>query len=945
MIKNQNSLQSDTLSSSSQLTALVVSYSSLLGFYLTLALIEKGISVYLVNLDSTSPVLPLNSSYVHQSNNQDFLDQTTIQPDYICLLYPSYASGPQLARLLNNLSSFTGKYLVVDSFTSDFFEQRKIDVLPTSHLRKVYLTHPYGDLRFTDSLDPVQQILHKSYIGAKLNLANQGQSLLFPTHIKDLTSPLLKILFSSGSLHPLYWLSTLDQITELDFSYQAQDLAQEIFEKKLTIDFSLESKSLPIPDRSAIAHTQALLNWNPTIDSRQGTRLTFENKNGFKPLVIEESSSSSSPALDNHSKLQMQQIFKKKINHFRQIIKRTRQSRQPIKWLTLVFFTSLVILLPPGLAFLHAFQGGKELSAAVQELEAGNTLKARQKAQSSQTNLSYSRQLLNFIDNFYFFLPKTTLKKHDKLLDSGQRLSDIILTSSQAVDEAQALYQVIIGNQKQDLNNLVPSLKANLTLLHTQLALVETSLHGLIFSSRLPYLDPLNKTKEKLPDLRQRLELGISLLDLFPTALNTQTPKNYLLLLQNNTELRPTGGFITAFAILTFQNGQLVNYSVTDTYTTDAKLPGRVDPPTPLKEHLEANWFVRDANWFPNFTQSSKQVQWFLQKEINQSFDGVLAIDLDGLKSLLDATGPIIVTSSNSNQTVSSETLFQLANQKSQIDFNSPDATGQDFLTKVLSSLISQIRSGQPPLAKLAKALDISLKQQSLLLALNDPNLQNLIETNNWSGSLKHIPCPSQFIDVNCISETFALIEANLGINRSNFYLKRQISHQVNLDNQGKLQHDIDIYYQNLSQGNEWPGGKYKTYSRFYAPLNTQVVQVTLDNQPLKFEVLPSTTNPNLIEVGFYYEIPSSNNSILNIKLNSASSLPTFSPLSALTINWERQPGSGITPLRVQIHYPSYLKPSLLSSPAATETDTITFSSAFSNDSLFAVKFMHVTAP
>lgn len=913
----------------------IVSFIPLLGFHFAKKLADSGLRVSLINLAPSPTYLPLPTNNVVQTGNLEFQDS---RPDYFCLFYPSRANSAQLERIFDYLSSISAKVLVVDQFETSFFENTDfLNRIPSSRVRRIYLTNPYGDLRFFASPDRIHEILQLSSQGQHLSLPNQGQNLLFPTHISDLLPAMLKILFSSGSDHPVYYLSSLDQVTELDFAYLTQKISYEFFEKSLVLDFHQSHNPLVVPDRSQIAKTQALLDWDPLITPQQGVRLTYQNQSTQDPVIEEPIIKKVTPA---QSKLR--KTLKKKQQHLTQILQRLTKKdsvRKKSPFLIVALVLLLIFSIPPALLLINAYLGGQQLAKAVSSLEMGETQKARKEAENAKKHLSESRLLLELTNKAYFFLPSEKIKKHQSLLDAGERLSGILLTSIDTTSQAQDLYLGIVKQKSVDLFSLLPSLKANLTQLHTQLALVETSIKDIPFDSKLSYLTPLKQTKEKLPDIRNRLELGVAMIDLLPSTINSNISKKYLFILQDNAELRPTGGFISAFAVLTFQNGQLSDYAVTDIYSADNQLSGKVEPPAPLKAHLESNWYARDSNWSPDFPESARQVQWFLDKEINQSFDGVISIDLFAFQSLLAATGPI--PGPRAGETVGADNLFEAVNQRTQIDFSSPSDTGQDFLTKLFSSLLTKLATADVPLVKLTKAVDDSLRQHSLQIALNDTGLQSFIETQNWSGSLRNPLCPVQFINTTCTSETFALIEANLGINKANFYLNRRIEHQVNISEKGSITHQIDVSYQNTSTENQWPGGKYKTYTRLYVPLNSKILEVKAGDEILVTDQQTSVSNSNLLEVGFYHEIPSSSSQVLTIKLESPSLIPVLLPQSSFNINWEKQSGSGPTPLTLTINHPIALKPTLLSRSAATQPGSVKFSTPLDQDTGFAIKLSH----
>lgn len=49
-------------------------------------------------------------------------------------------------------------------------------------------------------------------------------------------------------------------------------------------------------------------------------------------------------------------------------------------------------------------------------------------------------------------------------------------------------------------------------------------------------------------------------------------PQRYLVLLQNNNEIRPTGGFPGSYAALTIDKGKITDFKVDDVYNPDGLL-------------------------------------------------------------------------------------------------------------------------------------------------------------------------------------------------------------------------------------------------------------------------------------------------------------------------------------------------------------------------------------
>ena len=121
--------------------------------------------------------------------------------------------------------------------------------------------------------------------------------------------------------------------------------------------------------------------------------------------------------------------------------------------------------------------------------------------------------------------------------------------------------------------------------------------------------------------------------------------KKYLILFQNDNELRPTGGFLTAYAVIFMENGKVIPEKSDDIYELDKKFIKRIPIPEELGKYLttEKYWNLRDMNISPDFKVSMDQ---FLEnyKEIKgepSNVDGIIAVDTQLLTELVRVVGPI----------------------------------------------------------------------------------------------------------------------------------------------------------------------------------------------------------------------------------------------------------------------------------------------------------------
>lgn len=324
----------------------------------------------------------------------------------------------------------------------------------------------------------------------------------------------------------------------------------------------------------------------------------------------------------------------------------------------------------------------------------------------------------------------------------------------------------------------------------------------------------ISKFTSNFTDYREKILSTKLFTSRLSSLVGSEKPMKYLVLFQNNMELRPTGGFIGSFALITLDKGKLSEIVVNDVYSADGQLKGHVDPPEPIREHLgEGGWFLRDSNWDPDFPESAKKVEWFLNKEIDETVDGVIAVDLSFVKKLLEITGPI--TLSDFDKTITTDNFYQNIQSEVEENFFPGSIKKASFLTSLVKELtvkLQDIPNDQyyPVFSGIYK----SLNERHVQVYLHDLNAQKAMENLNFAGAVKN--------DI-----TYSLIDANLGVNKANQYIRRSHDLTVGLSKK-TLTHDLLVTYENVGSQQLGNASVYKTYTRLILPKGANVSGVRL---------------------------------------------------------------------------------------------------------------------
>lgn len=439
-------------------------------------------------------------------------------------------------------------------------------------------------------------------------------------------------------------------------------------------------------------------------------------------------------------------------------------------------------------------------------------------------------------------------------------------------------------------------------------------------------LKELIKTRENITILRQFFPV-------IPDLIGTDGKRReYLVLLQNEMELRATGGFIGSFGILGFQDGKMLNFEIKDVYDADGQMEGHVEPPSEIKEYLgEAAWFLRDANWQADFVGAAKDLRWFLEKEIGRKVDGVIGMNLAVAKAILGVIGEVTVP--DYKEKINEGNLYEQAEFYSEDKFFPGSGQKASFLSGLGKQLFEEIKDmNSEKRLKLMEALIEKLAENEMQIALNNTDSAQIIASLGWDGSIKEGKCATE----RCVADYTYVNESNFGVNKANYFILREIEKAVEIGS-NRLARVLKIKYENTAKSMNYPGGNYRNYLRVYLPKDISLESIkiidgenksnieTVEGDKLKMEEKYGKK-----ELGFLVTVPVSGKKTVEIRYFSDIVLnsDTFSYLDYI----QRQPGSGKTDLVVMVGYPHNYQPMQVEPVATVEGDKIVFETKLERD-------------
>ncbi len=342
------------------------------------------------------------------------------------------------------------------------------------------------------------------------------------------------------------------------------------------------------------------------------------------------------------------------------------------------------------------------------------------------------------------------------------------------------------------------------------------------------FLDIANKL-DKLPDNLSMIVDNVDELKLF---LGAGRDKRYLIIFQNNAEMRGSGGFLGSYALVDFREGKIRKLEIPGggSYDTEAGLTEKIKAPEPLWL-VNPQWYFWDANWWPDFPTTAKNLMWFYEKSDGPTVDGVISLTPSVVEKLLTVTGPIDMTK-DYGLTISADNFWQqveLTAERDNIIDSNPEAVShlpageQNKPKKIIGDLTVKILEILPQkldkdnLVKLLGVFEDSLTSKQVMFYFSDNNLQQRVAEHNWGG----IMTKTNF-------DYLMVVNTNIAGAKTDRVIKEEIFHNAVVALDGSIIDTVSITRTHTAAKNEpLVGVRNVDWLRVYVPQGSQLISAS----------------------------------------------------------------------------------------------------------------------
>ena len=426
----------------------------------------------------------------------------------------------------------------------------------------------------------------------------------------------------------------------------------------------------------------------------------------------------------------------------------------------------------------------------------------------------------------------------------------------------------------------IDKISAQMKIVQDEASQIDAERYPVTFKN-VPVRADIKSAQDLISQASTLLVNGKPVIEDAPYLLGMDSPRTYFVLFQNDKELRPDGGFMTAYAIVTVDKAKFSPTVSDDIYKLDAKYKPIIVAPDPIVKYIKGpyvlnqNLRLRDMNWSPDFAVSMAEVNTALGTIGINNIDGIIAVDTRVLNNLLNVIGPIGVPGFGNFSTAinpqcnCSDVIYQLESfadiegaviwspTTGKVISAPPNYNNRKAIIGPLMNSILANAMGQPKakLGALFSAAFNSVMDKDVLFYMFDNNVEKAISDFGIGGT----------INQNYNGDYLHINDANLGGRKSNLYSTEAVEQDIKVAGDGSVTKTLTITYTNPQSQDGWLNSVLPTWVRVYVPKGSTLISENgLASTQAPYEDLGKTVFAGYFElrpegvskVTFEYKLP-----------------------------------------------------------------------------------------
>jgi len=432
----------------------------------------------------------------------------------------------------------------------------------------------------------------------------------------------------------------------------------------------------------------------------------------------------------------------------------------------------------------------------------------------------------------------------------------------------------VSGTADDRIQTAVKTMNALVPKINAMAASVDTLRKEIDYIDPARYPDHIGKTsirpqlvgaKEVIENAANLFVNAQPLLTNLPKILGYPTEKRYLVIFQNDKELRPTGGFMTAYAQFRFVGGKAILEKSDDIYALDAALNKKYPAPPEILTYLPGvyNLNIRDSNLSPDFKISMTAFSdMYANTAGHEHIDGILTMDTHVLVEALKILGPITVSGRTFSAVIDKRcncagAIYELEDYSSRpVNYVRTDRKGE--IGELMRAMLQMALGVSPSKywGNLFQMLLTEISDKHIQAYFTDATIQKAGESFNMAG---RIMTASESAAILKYKEGegwdyLSINEANMGGAKSNMFVSEKMTKDTTVNTDGTMTTNLTIDYKNpyagsdcgLESGGLCLNAPLRNWIRVYVPAGSTLKESKGTQSPKDGKAVPMTSATSL---------------------------------------------------------------------------------------------------
>ncbi|MEK7533191.1 MAG: DUF4012 domain-containing protein [Patescibacteria group bacterium] len=398
------------------------------------------------------------------------------------------------------------------------------------------------------------------------------------------------------------------------------------------------------------------------------------------------------------------------------------------------------------------------------------------------------------------------------------------------------------------------------------------------------------------------------LLTNLPAMLGEPEMRRYLVLFQNDKELRSTGGFLTAYAQFRVEKGKMILEKSTDIYDLDSALKQKFPAPREITTfHKNVyNLYIRDSNLSPDYKVSMQQfLKMYETAAGHEKIDGIIAVDTHVLVEVLkilgsETIGGRVFSADIDKRCDCPRAVYELEDYSTR-PVNYVRTERKDIIGTLLQQLMQKALGVSPSQywGKLFQMLLTEVNQKHVLAYFLEPDAQKASESFNMAGRIMTATETATLLSYKEGNgwDYVHLNNSNMAGAKSNMFVSEKVTKDVTV-NGDTLTTKLTVEYKNPYKGSDCgleSGGlclnaPLRNWVRVYTPAGSTLVESKGIISPTDGKAKPMDTYADLGKTVFEGFLIVNPLGTARIELTYTS--PVTSPDNKYRLLIQKQPGT-----------------------------------------------------